>query len=293
VAEARDADAVVVGSYVRDGIRVIDALVGAGAPSLHFYDIDTPVTVAALRNGGAEYLRRDQVPRFDRYLSFTGGPVLTRVLEDELGAREASPLYCSVDTRLYRPMPDASAPAFDLAYLGTYAADRQPALDRLLTEVARRLPDRRFCVAGPQYPDSIEWPANVARISHVEPARHPAFYAGAAWQLNVTRSDMVAAGWSPSVRLFEAGACGASIISDRWPGIETFFTPGGEIALADLTEQVVELIVSTPEHERRELGAAARRRILAEHSAEQRAAMLEALLQGTPATTDSPLASPL
>jgi len=290
LADSRDADAVLVGSYVRDGIRVIDALAAAGAPALHFYDIDTPVTVAALRAGGAEYLRPDQVPLFDRYLSFTGGPMLTGVLEGELGAREARPLYCSVDTRRYRPAADGG-PTLDLAYMGTYAPDRQPAVDRLLIEVARRLPGRRFCIAGPQYPGTVDWPSNVKHVPHVEPARHPEFYASAAWQLNATRADMVAAGWSPSVRLFEAGACGAAMISDRWPGIESFFHPGREIALADATEQVVELIECTPDELRREMGAAARRKVLAEHTAERRAAELEAMLQHTPTRAPRPSVS--
>jgi spore maturation protein CgeB len=282
LAEAREADAVIVGSYVNEGPRVIDALAGAGVDPLFFYDIDTPVTVAALRSGGAEYLRADQVPLFTRYLSFTGGPFLHEVVEGELGARDARPLYCSVDEARYRPARPDPALACDLAYMGTYAADRQPVLDRFLVEVARRLPERRFVVAGPQYPDGIGWPANVRHIHHLGPARHPAFYSSAAWQLNATRADMVAAGWSPSVRLFEAAACGAAMISDRWPGIEAFFTPGREILLPETTAEVADIVARTHDDDRRAIGHAARERILAEHTAEHRASELEALV-GAPA----------
>jgi spore maturation protein CgeB len=282
VAEAREADAVIVGSYVNEGPRVIDALANAGVDPLFFYDIDTPVTVAALRTGGAEYLRADQVPLFTRYLSFTGGPFLHEVLEGELGARDARPLYCSVDEARYRPTRPDPALACDLAYMGTYAADRQPVLDRFLVDVARRLPERRFVVAGPQYPDGINWPPNVRHIHHLGPARHPAFYSSAAWQLNATRADMVAAGWSPSVRLFEAAACGAAMISDRWPGIEAFFTPGREILLPETTAEVADIVARTHDDDRRAIGHAARERILAEHTAEHRASELEALV-GAPA----------
>ncbi|HEX8454279.1 MAG TPA: glycosyltransferase [Longimicrobium sp.] len=282
VAEAREADAVIVGSYVNEGPRVIDALASAGVDPLFFYDIDTPVTVAALRTGGAEYLRADQVPLFTRYLSFTGGPFLHEVLEGELGARDARPLYCSVDEARYRPTRPDPALACDLAYMGTYAADRQPVLDRFLVDVARRLPERRFVVAGPQYPDGINWPPNVRHIHHLGPARHPAFYSSAAWQLNATRADMVAAGWSPSVRLFEAAACGAAMISDRWPGIEAFFTPGREILLPETTAEVADIVARTHDDDRRAIGLAARERILAEHTAEHRASELEALV-GAPA----------
>jgi spore maturation protein CgeB len=279
VAEAREADAVLVGSYVKDGPRVVDDLAAAGIDPLFFYDIDTPVTVAALRAGGAEYLRPDQVPLFTRYFSFTGGPFLHEVLEGELGAREAVPLYCSVDPERYHPVAPDPELACELGYMGTYAPDRQPVLERFLVEVARRLPERGFVVAGPQYPEDVAWPANVRHLHHLPPSRHPAFYSSAAWQLNATRADMVAAGWSPSVRLFEAAACGAAMISDRWPGIERFFTPGREILLPESTDEVVETLRGTHPDDRRAIGAAARARILAEHTAEHRAGELEAFLR--------------
>lgn len=278
LAEARDADATLVGSYVRGGANLIDELGAAGIEPLVFYDIDTPVTVAQLREGGADYLRRDQVPLFTRYLSFTGGPFLREVVEGELGAREAHPLYCAVDTERYQPAPPDPAFAADLAYLGTYAADRQPVLERLLLEPLRRLPKHRALVAGPQYPPAVAWPANVRHIAHVPPARHAAFYASAAWQLNATRADMVAAGWSPSVRLFEAAACGAALISDRWPGIESFFLPGREILLPSHAQDVIDILGSTHPDDRRAIGAAARARVLAAHTAAHRAKQLESLL---------------
>jgi len=275
-AEAREADATMVGSYVSGGPRVIDDLAAAGVDPLFFYDIDTPVTVAALRTGGAEYLRTDQVPLFTRYLSFTGGPFLRDVVEGELGAREAVPLYCSVDGDRYRPTEPDPALACELAYMGTYAADRQPVVEKFLLDVADRLLHRRFVVAGPQYPPELLWPGNVRHLNHLPPERHPAFYSSAAWQLNATRADMVAAGWSPSVRLFEAAACGAAMLSDRWDGLDHFFTPGAEILLPQSTEEVVDILRATHPDDRRAIGRAARERILAAHTAEHRAEELEA-----------------
>ncbi len=286
---ARAADAVIVGSYVKDGARVIDDLVEAGVDPLFFYDIDTPVTVNALRAGGAEYLRPDQVRLFELYLSFTGGPFLHEVLERELGAREAVPLFCSVDPERYRPTAADPEWAVEMAYMGTFAPDRQPVVERFLNEAAHRLPARRFLVAGPQYPEDLRWADNVRLISHVPPAVHPAFYSSASWQLNATRADMVAAGWSPSVRLFEAGACGAAIISDRWPGIEDFFAPGEEILLPESTEEAVAILRGTGESERRAIGDAIRRRVLREHTAAKRAEELESYL-GASAAAPAPVA---
>ncbi len=267
------ADVVVVGSYVPDGIEV-GAFVQAVARGVTaFYDIDTPVTLAALARGDAGYLSRDLVPGYALYLSFTGGPTLRR-LEQEFGSPCARPLYCSVDPDRYRPR--AQPARWDLGYLGTYAADRQPALEDLLLEPARRWSEGRFSVAGPQYPDTIAWPANVTRIDHVAPPEHPGYYAAQRYTLNLTRADMRAAGWSPSVRLFEAAACGTPLISDRWAGLDALFEPGREILLADEGAEVLEILRDFPEPERLRIADRARHRVLAEHSAARRAAQFEA-----------------
>ena len=264
-----DADAVMVGSYVPDGIAV-GAFVQEHARGMTcFYDIDTPVTLAALDRGACDYLSHDVLAGYDVYFSFTGGPTLER-LEREYGAKAARALYCSVDTARYRPIDVPTR--WDLTYLGTYSADRQPTLERLLIEPARARPDLRFAVAGPQYPDDIAWPANVERIEHLPPSEHAAFYSASRFTLNVTRADMIAAGHSPSVRLFEAGACGTPIISDRWDGIGELFTPGEAIILADSGEDVIAAL----DRPSGAIGAAARAVVLARHSADARAGGLEA-----------------
>lgn len=272
VAAIRDADLVVVGSYVPEGIAVCRLVQGAARGITAFYDIDTPVTLAALEAGTCDFLAAEQVAGFDLYLSFTGGPMLG-MLERRLGARMARALYCSVDAALYRPLP--VAPHFDLGYLGTWAPDRQPVIEALLIEPARRLPHRRFVVAGAQYPPTIDWPANVERFEHVPPPEHPAFYAACRTTLNATRADMRRAGWSPSVRLFEAAACGTAIVSDPWPGLGSLFEPGREIAIAERASDVVALIENRPEAAIRAMAAAARARVLAAHTSDHRAVELE------------------
>jgi spore maturation protein CgeB len=268
----READLVVLGSFVPLGAEVGRWVLDTARGLTAFYDIDTPVTVARIARGDCDYLTRDLIPRFDLYLSFTGGPLL-RYLERELSARAARPLYCSVDPELYKP--DAQAPLWDLGYLGTYSDDRQPALQRLMLEAAGRIPDARFVVAGPQYPDSIRWPANVKRITHLSPREHAAFYNAQRFTLNVTRADMVRWGYSPSVRLFEAAACGVPIISDAWPGLGALFEPGPEILIARDTADTVRFLRELGEEERARIAARARRRVLASHTATHRAIELE------------------
>lgn len=270
--EIERADAVIVGSYVPDGIEVAKLVQRWAHGVTAFYDIDTPVTLAALDRGTCEYLSPDVIGGFDVYLSFTGGPTLERI-ERHYGARAARALYCSVDPAAY-PMIDRPK-RWEMSYLGTYSDDRQPTLERFLCGAARALPDRRFVVAGPQYPAGIDWPANVERIEHVPPADHADFYASSRFTLNVTRADMIAAGWSPSVRLFEAAATGTPIISDVWEGIEDVLSPGRDILLARTTEDVIAALTGIDAPTAAAIGRSGRERVLSAHSADHRAAQLE------------------
>ncbi len=277
--EVANADAVIVGSYVPDGVAVGRwAMETAKSGVCAFYDIDTPVTLAKLERGDEEYLSRDLIPRYDVYLSFTGGPTLER-LEREFGSPRARPLYCAVDPVLYFPDAPAGGASYDLGYMGTYSDDRQPPLDRLLVETARVWGEGRFAVAGPQYPASIEWPANVTRIEHLPPSEHRAFYNAQRWTLNITRADMIRAGYSPSVRLFEAAACGTPILSDNWPGLSDFFTPGEEIVTVATASDTLRALRETPEKDRLLIAARARARVLGRHTAAHRAQELEDYLR--------------
>lgn len=272
----RTADAVMVGSYVPEGIAVGEWVMETAGGVTAFYDIDTPVTLAKLRRGDADYLSRELIPQYQLYLSFTGGPTLRR-LEVDFGSPCARPLYCSVDPALYRPR--GVAQQWDLGYLGTYSADRQPGLDELLLRPAARRQDWRFIVAGPQYPREIAWPKNVQRVEHLPPSEHCDFYNAQRFTLNLTRADMKAAGWSPSVRLFEAAACGTPIISDFWPGLNELFASGTEILIAQSAEDVGAFLHTLSAEQARAIGAAARQRVLRSHTAAHRAAELESYLE--------------
>jgi spore maturation protein CgeB len=272
----RNADLVIVGSYVPDGIAVGTWVLDTARGQVMFYDIDTPVTMAKLEAGECEYISAELIPRYDAYLSFTGGPML-RMIETRHGSPLARPLYCSVDESLY--FTELRKPQYDLGYMGTYSTDRQPGLDRLLMQPALRMPDARFVVAGPQYPEHIAWPCNVQRIEHLPPAAHRSFYNAQRFTLNLTRADMVRAGYSPSVRLFEAAACGTPIISDVWPGLETFFTLGDEIVLAQEAGEVMRCLQGMSEQARLMMGTRAQERVLAQHTALHRARELEAIYE--------------
>ncbi len=281
--EVAEADVAMVTSYCPDGVAAAELVLSTGGPLSLFYDLDTPVTLERLRNGEeVPYLPAGGLGGFDLVLSYTGGAALDE-LRRRLGARRVAPLYGSVDPETHRPA--APLPGFqgDFSYLGTYAADRQEALERLFLAPARRLPEKRFVIGGAQYPVDFPWGSNLFFVRHLPPADHPAFYASSPLTLNVTRAAMASMGYCPSGRLFEAAACGTAVLSDAWEGLDRFFEPGREIFTAGSPEEVCE-ILSLPRAEIDRVARAARERTLAEHTADRRAEELVEMLRiGVPA----------
>jgi len=266
-----EADLVIVGSYVHQGPQVIDWVLDTATNSCAFYDIDTPVTLDKLENGDYEYLRPDQISEFDFYLSFSGGKAL-QILENEYQAKKALPLYCAVNPAIYRPLD--SQKKWLAGYLGTYSEDRQRNLELLLIKTAEILENNEFVIAGPGFPDADEWPENIEWIDHLSPEFHIKFYNSQVCTINVTRKAMRNLGHSPSIRLFEAAACGIPIISDEWEGLSDFFEPEKEIFICNTTLQVIQLLESLSVEELLKVGEAARERVLKEHTAAHRANQL-------------------
>jgi spore maturation protein CgeB len=273
--QVQAASLVIVGSFVPDGARVGEWVTSVARGRTAFYDIDTPITLEKLANGEADYLRRDLIPKYDCYLSFTGGPILQTI--ERYGSPMARVLYCSVDVEHYRPL--ALPRRWELGYLGTYSEDRQSGLEDLLLQPARQWENGCFAVAGSMYPPEVEWPSNVERITHIAPLDHPAFYRSQKFTLNLTRARMKEYGFSPSVRLFEAGACATPIISDWWTGFDSLFRIGHEILVARDAEDTLRYLREVGDDERLAIGEAARTRVLAEHTPQQRALQLEGYLE--------------
>jgi spore maturation protein CgeB len=284
--DARSADVVITASYLPEGRRINDEILSLDGPLRVFYDLDTPVTLKQLENGGVDYLRRDQIPGFDLVLSFTGGPIL-HTLEESYGARIARPLYGCVDPDHYRRVAPAPNFACDLSYMATYSPDREPQVEELFLEPARRHPQRQFMLAGSMYPWQREWPSNVRRTDHVSPQAHPCFYSSSRMTLNLTRADMARNGWCPSGRFFEAAACGTPLISDWWDGLDWFFDVVHDIRVVTRAEHVTGAL-NLSDSELQELALHARQRTLDDHTGQVRARqLLEYLDEACRATASS------
>lgn len=273
--EMAKADVALSTSYCPEGGRAAQMIWESDADLKAFYDLDTPVTLRAVSEGErVEYLLAEGLSAFDLVLSFTGGRALEE-LQTRLGARRVAPLYGSFDPETHHAVTPIEAFRGALSYLGTYAADRQAKLEKLLIEPAKRMPTQRFLIAGAQYPENFPWQDNIAFVRHLEPSQHPAFLCSSRATLNVTRGSMADYGYCPSGRLFEAAACQAAILSDWWEGLDSFFAPGSEILRVETAEEVIAAL-SLSDDELRRVGEAACERAFACHTAAHRVVELEA-----------------
>lgn len=281
-AEARNelgrADVGMCTSYCPDGIEAARLILDSQARVSAFYDLDTPVTLDALSAGRpVDYLLPEGLGAFDLVLSYTGGRALDE-LQSKLGARYVAPLYGSVDPDTHAPTPSVDELRSSLSYLGTYAEDRQPALNELFVKPAARAQRLRFALGGAQYPADFPWTPNMFFFSHLPPALHPAFFCSSRMTLNITRRAMAEYGYCPSGRLFEAAACGTPILTDGWEGMETFFTPGEEILRVESADEVLAALDMSDDALAR-IATAARERTLTQHTARQRVADLQVICE--------------
>lgn len=277
--DADEADVCVVTSYCTDALRAASLAASSTARIKAFYDLDAPVTLKSIKSGIAvPYIGERGLADFEIVLSYTGGRALSE-LKTVLGANRVVPLYGAVDPAAHGLVAPLDAYGADLSYLGTYAEDRQDALLKYFVEPSKILPRKKFIIGGSLYPEAFPWTENIFYARHVPPSAHPSFYCSSPFTLNVTRGAMSEMGYCPSGRLFEAAACGRAILSDWWEGLDVFFEPGREIVIVRSTNDVIEAL-GMEEEKRAAIGAAARKRALAEHTADARAREFEEIMNG-------------
>lgn len=276
--ELASTDVALVTSYCQDGPAAAKLIFDSGVAVSAYYDLDTPVTLGSLGSGApVAYLPEEGLSHFDIVLSYTGGRALSE-LRTCLCAQAVAPLYGWVDPEAHAPATPQQDFRCALSYLGTYAVDRQVALEELFVQPARQLPEDRFVLAGAQYPDCFPRSENIALLPHLPPGLHPAFFSSSRVTLNVTRRVMAEYGFCPSGRLFEAAACGTPIVSDTWAGLDTFFAVGTEIVPVSTRDDVVAAL-SLSDRELSAISEAARNRTLTHHTAERRVAELEQICE--------------
>lgn len=280
LADAARADFIVKAS----GVGVFDELLEAAVLELRtpanlvaFWDVDAPATLDRVQNDPADPFR-SCIPRYDVILTYGGGDAVVRAYTT-LGARACVPIYNALDQATHFPVrPDPRFGA-DLAFLGNRLPDREARVDEFFLAAAARLPQRRFLLGGSGWADR-RLPHNVCYAGHVYTTDHNALNSSPLAVLNINRESMARYGYSPPTRVFEAAGAAACLITDAWPGIESFLDPGREVLVAYSGEDVAAHVVSLDPKRAARIGRAALRRVLAAHTYSHRASLLEAVLEG-------------
>ncbi|MFC7334381.1 CgeB family protein [Rhodocista pekingensis] len=278
--QGRGADVVVKAS----GVGVFDALLEAAVPEIRrpdglavFWDVDAPATLARLHADPADPFHA-ALRRYDAVLTYGGGqPVVDAY--GALGARECVPVYNAVDPATHHPVPPDPRFAAALAFLGNRLPDREARVEEFFLRAAALLPGRPCLLGGAGWDDK-PLPGNVRHLGHVFTADHNAFNCTPLAVLNVSRESMAATGFSPATRVFEAAGAAACLITDAWEGIGLFLEPGREVLVARDGAEVAALVAGLTPERARAIGAAARNRVLAEHTYAHRAVLVERLLTG-------------
>jgi spore maturation protein CgeB len=226
------------------------------------------------------------IPRYDVIFTYGGGPPVVAAYQT-LGARRCVPIYNGLDPDVHRPaQPDARFTG-DLGFLANRLPDREARVEEFFLRAAAALPERVFVLGGAGWHDKPV-PPNVRAVGHVYTRDHNAFNASTTAVLNVNRDSMARFGYSPATRVFEAAGAGACIVTDAFVGVETFFAPEREILVARDGADVAAIVAGLTPGRAREIGAAARRRALAEHTYDQRALRVEAVLEELQAGSPAP-----
>jgi spore maturation protein CgeB len=276
--EARSADLVVKAS----GVGVHDALLEARVLELRrpanrvvFWDVDAPATLERLRRDPADPFRA-LVPRYDLVFTYGGGDPVVRDYE-AAGARRCVPIYNALDPETHHPVPRDPRFEADLSFLGNRLPDREARVEEFFLRAAALSPRRRFLLGGAGWQEKPMSP-NVRWTGHVGTADHNAFNCTPRAVLNVSRDSMARNGFSPATRVFEAAGAGACLVTDAWEGLDLFLEPGREVLAARDGAEVAELLDGLTPERARAIGAAARRRVLAEHTYARRAEAVEQAL---------------
>ena len=277
---ARKFDVIVKAS----GVGVFDELLEAAVLDIRrpdaltiFWDVDAPATLDRLDSNPKDPFRA-LVPKYDLVLTYGGGEPVVQAYKAH-GARQCVPIYNALDSSTHFPVePDARFQS-DLAFAGNRLPDREARVDEFFLRAAQLAPDSRFLLAGSGWGDKTR-PANVNYIGHLYTADHNAFNCTPRAVLNISRESMARYGFSPATRVFEAAGVGACLITDAWDGIEMFLEPGKETLVCRDGEEVAATIATLTPERAREIGRAARRRILAHHTYDHRAREVDAILAG-------------
>ncbi|MCC8359609.1 CgeB family protein [Salinimicrobium sediminilitoris] len=240
-----------------------------------FWDVDAPATLDRIESDPLDPFN-SLIPKYDLVLTYGGGQPVIDAYERN-GAKRCVPIYNALDTDTHFPVDPNPKFEGTLAFLGNRLPDREKRVEEFFIRPAKRLSDDKFLLGGSGWGDK-KMPKNIDYVGHVYTKDHNAFNCTPKAVLNISRDSMAKYGFSPATRVFEAAGAGACIITDYWKGIDTFFVPGKEILVANSGEEVEMILTGLTSERAKEIGKAAYEKVLAKHTYNHRAELLESVI---------------
>jgi spore maturation protein CgeB len=278
IKEAAEAELVIKHSGVGVNDELLESAVlrcRSDRTRVAFWDVDAPATLARVESNAPDPFRRC-IPEYDLIFTYGGGEAVVQHYT-RLGARNCHPIYNALDPASHHPVAPKEEFRCDLLFVGNRLPDRELRVEEFFLRAAELAPEYKFILGGEGWGDK-RLPANVHWIGHVSTRDHNLLNCSARMVLNVNRASMADVGFSPPTRIFEAAGAGACLVTDSWNGISKFFEPQSEILVASSAEDVVSHLLSTDARRARRIGEAMQQRALREHTYQQRALQVQAVL---------------
>jgi spore maturation protein CgeB len=181
----------------------------------------------------AEAMRAYDLEHYDGVLAF--GEVIRQRYLARGWARRAWTWHEAADVRVFQPRPAAECDG-DLVWIGNWGDDERSAeLQAYFVDPVRQL-GLRARIHGVRYPEAARAALAAAGIEYsgwLPNYRAPEVYARFRATVHVPRRPYVAAlPGIPTIRVFEALACGIPLVSCSWDDVEGLFRPGHDYLVA-------------------------------------------------------------
>lgn len=277
-AKERDIDALFFMNVPLNFIKGIPEMIKStyGIP-VAYYDGDMPTILpkyAPERGFKFNYYLDADLSVFDAFFTNSKG-----VIPDlkEMGAKNVHPLYYAADPELFKPV--GVDKSIDLSFFGYGSEFREEWMKKMITEPSNILVNRGFSVGGKGFGIDLGKANMVGDLSYCAFRK---FCCQSKICLNITRWSHTSVYASATARPFELAAFGACVVSQPYNGIEEWFDVGREIIVANNETEIISIYecLLDSDSEREKIGERARRRILKDHTYQNRAKDLISVMMG-------------
>jgi spore maturation protein CgeB len=214
---------------------------------------------------------------FDGVLAF--GDAVTKIYRDGFGMRRAWTFHEAADATVFYPLPLAKT--CDLVWIGNWGdEERTRELTEFLVEPASELQGKKVIVHGVRYPEEglrILSSAGIEYRGYLPNLEAPQVYSQSRVSVHVPRRQYTnGLSGIPTIRVFEALACGIPLVCAPWTDAESLFRPGEDyILVKDGNAMGAELrYLLTDEKARDQVSASGLETIRTKHTCAHRASQL-------------------